>query len=227
MKNKLNELKKLVKSKYFSPALVLIILIIVAIFLYQMGFRITYAPELETSWDAVSAVASWAGAAGTVAAVWFAIRVADKQNKIALFEKRYEIYKQYVKYYALAIQVGVAQNREEIQRAWLDIDRSIWNESMIDNTKKIFSKTEEARFKMSQARYLFNEEIGSNVDDFMTLLIEVVYLSLFDNKKSEMKKYQEKLIEYTDKKESMLLLMEMEGYLHLERLGDKHALHRS
>lgn len=160
-------------------------------------------------------------------AILFAIRVADKQNKISLFEKRYEIYKQCVKYYALAIQVGVAKNRAEIQRAWLDIDRSIWNESMIDNTKKIFSKTEEARFKMSQARYLFNEEIGRNVDDFMTLLIEVVYLSLFDNKKSEMKKYQEKLMEYTDKKESILLLMEMEGYLHLERLGDKHALHRS
>lgn len=100
MKNKLNELKKLVKSKYFSPALVLIILIIVAIFLYQMGFRITYAPELETNWDAVSAVAAWTGilvsVVGVVAsflAVWYAIQVpqkiADRQDKIALFEKRY------------------------------------------------------------------------------------------------------------------------------------------
>jgi len=101
LKNKLNELKKLVKSKCFFHALVLIILIIVAIFLYQMGFRITYAPDLETSWDAVSTVASWVGvlvsAVGVVAsfiAIWYAIQVpkkiAEQQNKIALFEKRLE-----------------------------------------------------------------------------------------------------------------------------------------
>lgn len=64
----------------------------VVIFKACTGWRIVYAPELEPDWNSVSAVASLIGAVGTVAAVWFAIRVADKQNQIALFEKRYTAY---------------------------------------------------------------------------------------------------------------------------------------
>lgn len=70
--------------------------ILVMIFL---GWRFTYQPELDNKWDAISAVAAWAGVVVAVAsttasflAVWFAIRVpqkiADRQNRIALFEKR-------------------------------------------------------------------------------------------------------------------------------------------
>ena len=69
------------------------IAISVVIFKACTGWRIVYAPELEPDWDSVSAVASLIGAVGTVAAVWFAIRVANKQNQIALFEKRYIAYK--------------------------------------------------------------------------------------------------------------------------------------
>ncbi len=63
------------------------------------GWRFTYAPDLENSWDAISAVASWSSVVVSIiavcssfAAVWFAIRVADKQNKIAVFDKRMECY---------------------------------------------------------------------------------------------------------------------------------------
>lgn len=63
------------------------------------GWRITYAPELENSWSAVSAVAAWvsivvaiASAVASFSAVWYTIRIADKQNKIDLFKKRYQVY---------------------------------------------------------------------------------------------------------------------------------------
>lgn len=63
------------------------------------GWRITYAPELGNNWDAVSGVAAWVGivvstlsAVASFMAIWYAIRVADKQNQIALFEKRYECF---------------------------------------------------------------------------------------------------------------------------------------
>jgi len=35
--------------------------IIIVLFLYSLGFRITYAPELENSWAAIDAVGTWAG----------------------------------------------------------------------------------------------------------------------------------------------------------------------
>lgn len=41
--------------------LIIIEIILILIF-YFRGFRITYAPELETSWDAVAAIGQWIGA---------------------------------------------------------------------------------------------------------------------------------------------------------------------
>lgn len=90
---------------------VIAIVLVIAFILFFCGFRITYAPELETSWDAVSAVASWVGvlvsAVGVVAsfiAIWFAIQVpqkiANRQDRISLFEKRYRVYNLFMKLYA-------------------------------------------------------------------------------------------------------------------------------
>ena len=67
------------------------------------GWRITYAPELENSWDAISAIStvisaivSIIGVSASFAAIWYAIQVpkeiADRQDKIALFEKRLTCY---------------------------------------------------------------------------------------------------------------------------------------
>lgn len=53
-----------------------------------MGFRITYAPELENNWDAISAFAAWIGAIGTLAAVWFAILLANKQNILSMKQQK-------------------------------------------------------------------------------------------------------------------------------------------
>ena len=35
--------------------------VLIAFVMWCMGFRITYAPELDNNWDAISAVAEWAG----------------------------------------------------------------------------------------------------------------------------------------------------------------------
>lgn len=88
-------MKKLINKKLIIPALLLVLVIFIVI-LYKLGFRITYAPELENSWNAVSAVATCVGVLASFIAIWFAIQVpkkiAEEQNKIALFEKRYEFY---------------------------------------------------------------------------------------------------------------------------------------
>ena len=83
---------KFIKRKWFPSVAVLAGILVVASILFFCGFRITYAPELENSWDAISAVAAWAGVIASFIAIWFAIQVpkkiADRQDRIALFEKR-------------------------------------------------------------------------------------------------------------------------------------------
>ena len=89
-------MKKFIKGKWFPVAVLAIIVAALIIFLYCIGFRITYNPALENSWEAVSTVAAWAGVITSFAAIVTAVRVpkkiADKQNRIALFEKRYDLY---------------------------------------------------------------------------------------------------------------------------------------
>ena len=78
------------------PLWIILILFFAVIILALAGFRITYSPELENSWSAISAVAAWAGVAATVVAIIVAVqipnRIAAYQNKVALFDKRYEFY---------------------------------------------------------------------------------------------------------------------------------------
>ncbi|HJA16104.1 MAG TPA: hypothetical protein H9796_13670 [Candidatus Butyricimonas faecavium] len=94
---------KFVRGRWFPLLCFVLLFVIVFVVAGLCGFRITYASELETSWDAVSAVAAWAAvivavlsAGASVGAIWAAIRVpqkiADRQDKIALFEKRYKCY---------------------------------------------------------------------------------------------------------------------------------------
>lgn len=68
----------------------------IILFLYFCGFRITYAPEMENSWEAISACASWFGAVASAIAIFVAIRIpkkiAERQDSIALFEKRYSVF---------------------------------------------------------------------------------------------------------------------------------------
>lgn len=89
------EIKWFIRSRRFIRPLIFFLVLLLAnilFYLFRCGFRITYAPELENNWDAISGCAAWAGAIGTVAAVFSAIYVANRQNKIALFNKRYEVY---------------------------------------------------------------------------------------------------------------------------------------
>lgn len=84
-------MKKFIKSRWF-PLVMAGVTLLVA---FLLGFRITYAPELENSWEAISAVASWASVAVSAVAVWAAVqipkKIADQQNKIALVNSRLEI----------------------------------------------------------------------------------------------------------------------------------------
>ena len=66
----------------FGSGLVFLFLIFL---MYQMGFRITYVPDLENSWNAISGTASWVsvivsvlGVIASFLAVWSAIQVPKR-----------------------------------------------------------------------------------------------------------------------------------------------------
>lgn len=108
-------MKKFFKGRWF-PLLVGILIVAVAAFVMSLlGWRITYAPELECSWDAISAVAAWSGTivsfGAIMVAIWIPKRIADRQDKIALFEKRYECYTVIQNLLVCAEQINAAQNQ--------------------------------------------------------------------------------------------------------------------
>ena len=87
--------RRFISSRWFPLAVACAALLAVLVVAFLLGFRITYAPELENSWEAISAVASWASVAVSAVAVWAAVqipkKIADQQNKIALVNSRLEI----------------------------------------------------------------------------------------------------------------------------------------
>ena len=100
-------MKDLIRNRWFvfllGILIATVVLLGIGVILYGNGYRITYPQQFETSWDAVSGFAAWAGilvsiasAAASFFAIWFAVRVADKQNKIALFESRYKVFDVFV-----------------------------------------------------------------------------------------------------------------------------------
>lgn len=79
------------------------------VFLYHKGFRITYAPELENDWEAISACAAWAGAIGTVAVLIYnhiTIKLTQQSVQQAvdlqLYDKRQAVYDEIFKSKAFA-----------------------------------------------------------------------------------------------------------------------------
>ena len=121
-----------------------------------LGFRITYAPELENSWDAISAVAAWAGAIGTVAVLIYnhiAIELTQKSVRQAvdlqLFEKRLELYNAITDdraFYDAPLSLKIAYNEqvyqmyseivELCQKRWINII----DFAVLFNVKSLYQK---------------------------------------------------------------------------------------
>lgn len=90
---------KFIKGRWFPLAIGIALVVLVGFVMFLFGWRITYAPELENSWDAISAVASWVGAIGTVAVLWYnhrsislTQRSVQQAINLQLYEKRLELY---------------------------------------------------------------------------------------------------------------------------------------
>lgn len=90
-------LKKIIKSSIFWFVSIEIIL---AIILYNKGFRITYSPKLETCWDAVGAIGQWAGALVGLLIPIYAVYLQSSldNNKRDIGESNSELYNEFIKF---------------------------------------------------------------------------------------------------------------------------------
>lgn len=155
----------------------------------------------------------------SVIAIIFAIRVpkqiADRQDRISLFEKRYKIYNLYADYYALTLRISCVENREEVQRNFLCTYYGAWNDSLLDNFEEISNKMKQIRFELLQSKFLFNKEIGSQISSVIEQLANVVDVSLKRDDELKLQEEQQKLRKEVRNPESIIVLKRMEEYLEL------------
>lgn len=161
-------------------------LVFVIVVLYCLGFRITYAPELENSWNAVSAVAACVGVLASFIAIWFAIQVpkkiAEQQNKIALLEKRVQLYMDFSELFDSSIWWG-----------WVDTDLfssqkrpQIWGDDKLFTTASfLFSDKLSNQLKelydLYKKIYWYNSNINECVSIMPEKVVEIIKYFVVDN----------------------------------------------
>lgn len=171
-------------KRFFRAPLVWIVFLVcvVIVAMYFFGFRITYAPELETSWDAVSACASWAGVLASTIAIIVAIdipkRIAEQQNKIALYEKRYIAFNTFA-FIMSAMEQAVYNVK--ISDKVLFLNNMIITYKSVSVVRELASDCEDASrvytrliFEAGKIKYLFELKEMTEIVEFLITVDEYV-----------------------------------------------------
>lgn len=171
-------------KRFFRAPLVWIVFLVcvVIVAMYFFGFRITYAPELETSWDAVSACASWAGVLASTIAIIVAIdipkRIAEQQNKIALYEKRYTAFNTFA-FIMSAMEQAVYNVK--ISDKVLFLNNMIITYKSVSVVRELASDCEDASrvytrliFEAGKIKYLFELKEMTEIVEFLITVDEYV-----------------------------------------------------
>ena len=190
-------LKKFIIGRWFPLFVGIICLALLVFGMAVLGLRITYAPELENSWSAISAFADWGGVfvsvIGVIAsfvAIWYAIQVpkkiADRQDKIALFEKRYECFQLFEKCYVFYSQIKDKEcTLEELrERSKYLFDKLNW----VDITKEVaMTQIQQYEYVIHQMEFLF-PGIEENDTWQLYMTLQTFLVSVIENKNIEISK---------------------------------------
>lgn len=167
-------------QKKYSVLLCGVIVIGFLVFLYLKGFRITYAPELENSWEAISAFASWTGVIASAVAILVAIQIpkviADRQDRITLFEKRFEVYDIIRRSAGFARMIQNSLTHEEIQLYFIV---SFGNEMAKGNYRETLDSDcirllHQAIHIMRKGAFLFEFDFKEDLDKLSDSLLRIV-----------------------------------------------------
>lgn len=206
-------MKKFIKGRWFPLTVAVIAVVIVALVMALFGWKITYAPDLENSWEAISAVAAWVGVVASLGAImiaiWIPTEIANRQDKISLFEKRYELYDK-VLYWQKVIALLLRQNN--INEAYATCYQMLNKDFFAsENVYQINNFLDWSKFhsdlmfdidELKKADFLFSEKPREYVFELVAVLIDVfdVYAPTpstdnFDPKREELRKLSERFKE--------------------------------
>lgn len=209
---------------------------------------ITFLPYLEIDW---AATGSMIGAIGTMILTAYIAykqyklekRQTDKEYKIILFEKRYEIYYLFFKYYSITKEALMFHDKKNsdanfysqlryfilneplnIQNKMLDIDNTNTNISKLYRTIKINQRKnvlnieflERNKYKLDMAEFCFDKDISTIIKEFSLLLFE----NIQENYEGDIEYYIEHKYKHEIKKivkciEDLSIISKMKSYLNL------------
>ena len=209
-------MKRFIKGRWFPLAVAGVCVLAFVLILFCLGFRITYAPKLENSWEAVSAVAAWGSiiiamvsAAASFAAVWYAIKISDKQNRVALFEKRHEIFDLYNSCKVFSDLLKLAKNSTDVQVMFLAIFSDIPMGEKVDDSFFIRKEYIVVLEKLKRSQFLFDVSIVPYVREIVNALMDVVNESLQRSDSSRLNEKIQSYIEIMNSKEYQIVLNKM------------------
>lgn len=196
---------KFVRGRWFPLLGFIFLLVIVIVVVGLFGFRITYAPEMENSWDAISAVAAWVSvivaalsAGASFAAIWTAIRVpqkiADRQDKIALFEKRYDALLTYNKCRTFALLLVPIKEKGKVNDVFYTAFKNIADEPPLvplSDYSSLWKVQVDVVRHIDISSYLFDKSVGEYLRlvsgalfDILVSVYEKGDISLWEDKKA-------------------------------------------
>lgn len=190
----IDNLNQFKETRWFPLVVALVIIGAGIIVAFLLGLRITYAPELENSWDAISAVASWASVAASFFAVWAAIqipkKIAKKQDAIALFEKRYELYAELYKWHYLAEEIIELANSTDEARGVFDVLYNDISGDVNEILNYVEAMYNQINGEINKVQFLFplKQKDCKEISSFISIARKVLMEDEFDKNFGDLKK---------------------------------------
>ncbi|MCI6347983.1 MAG: hypothetical protein MR880_06730 [Negativibacillus massiliensis] len=207
------------KSKGFLCFVV--VLCLGLFFLYQKEFRITYAPDLENNWDAISGSASWVSAIASFLAVWYAIQISDKQNKIALFEKRYSVYKTFsdcqdFSNHLMYTSTNSVKYTTHVKKCFCAVFFNIEKDGAAFTDEEILIKGIEINQKLTESKFLYSPQIYDYIID-IGKSIELVVAAIVSSDTQASESFTKQYCKKIGSSEFDVILNKMEQELDLTK----------
>lgn len=214
-------LQKLKSKGFLCFVVVLCLGLVFLLLMYQMGFRITYAPDLENSWNAISATASWVSAIASFLAVWSAIQVpkqiAERQIKVDLFEKRYRVYRTLMSFDFFSALVSISKEPGDIEVFFYQSFCNISEEPKMYQYKIFAAKYVQVTDNLAESKFLFSEDIWKGVCKIIESVQKLVPTGEKGMSKEEFDKAKQDYLDAMKSCELKLILNKMEQELNLTK----------
>lgn len=189
-KEKMSKKEKLIKQiKRSGPHILLtflLLLILSAIIIIALcNFYIIRTTKPESVLEKLSSIASWASISLSVVAIvvatWVPLKIAARQDKISLFEKRYECL---VTYNVCKAFVGILDTITEKSQTsgafYQTFKLSVFDEppsAPLANYSSLWKVQKTVAHQIMSSSYLFDGEVRNHLQSVSKSLLELLYSS--------------------------------------------------